>query len=474
MSVVDISVEAILQEAAGVASGPEAYHYFQQEERNKELAARARGLSREQQAELVVKAARRGAGNETAFLTLQPLMSSVLRRNLEFSEAQILELLASLQQWRFGGPLLPVLTAVGRHPLTPSIAAALRRLRSHSRLQSCYADAAEINDRLDEVLGLKNDDDEGFRPFGSWSKQVDVSLRFHPAGQTVKDLLLSGKEIRAATPTKKWRAAAAGLLDRIGRDEFRTLAFGWLALGPDPAPDGTPVAPDETDYQLGLLWSLTDYSDRETCAAVAAFAEQCLKKIPGIGPVAQRPGNACVNVLAGMAGHEALAQLVRLGMRVKYQTAQRLINRALEEAAERAGLSREELEEITVPDFGLDAAGRFSEPIETYRAEFSALDVSLRYRNAEGKLVKSLPSALREEHAAAVKQVRRAAKDVEAMIAAQRLRIERLLISDRTIALATWRRHYLEHPLLSDVTRRLIWRFCGRTPSASRSRANRG
>lgn len=459
MSVIDIGVEAILEEAVGGASGPETFHFFRHEERNKKLAARARDLSREQQAELVVKAACRGAKHETAYVTLQPLMSSVLRRNLEFSEAQVLEILASLEKWQFGGPLLPVLTAVGRRPMTADIAKALRRLRSHSWLQSGYAQAGELNDRLDQLLGLKEEEDEGFRPFGSWSKRVEESLHSNAKAQAIRNLLQSGKDIRGANATKKWRTAAADIVEQIGPQEFRALALGWLALGPDPEPDGLPVVSEEADFQRGLLWALTNYSDREICSAVAAFAEQCLKKIPNFGPVSEKAGNACINVLANMSGDESLGQLARLGIRIKYQTAQRLINRALQEAAERAGLSREELEEITVPDFGLDPAGKVRENIGTYEAEFSTSEPTVQYRNPDGKTVKSLPPTVREEYADAIKRIRRGAKDVDAMLTAQRLRIERLLMADRTITLATWRKHYLEHPLLSVLTRRLIWRF---------------
>ena len=181
--------------------------------------------------------------------------------------------------------------------------------------------------------------------------------------------------------------------------------------------------------------------------------------IPGLGPVSQKAGNACVNVLARMSGSEPLGQLVRLGMRIKYQTAQRLIRKALEEAAERAGLSREELEEITVPDFGLDADGGRSESVGGHRAEFSIRDTTVSFRDPKGKVVKPLPLAVREEYAEALRRIRAAGRDVDKMVIAHRLRIERLFMTDRTIPFETWRTHYLEHPLLHDLTRRLIWRF---------------
>jgi hypothetical protein len=471
MSTIDITVGAILREALDGPRNPPAGQgaenlaaallrmtFFPVEDRCKELAARAKALPPEQQAHLVVEAARQGAQREEVSYILQPLISSVLRRKLEFSEAQILDLLACLQQWRFGGPLLPVLSMIGQHSITPDIAAALGRLRSHPWLHSGYADVREVNQRLDQMLGLRVADNS-FHAAGSWSKRVQESIQGQAAEGPITELLLSGADIRGSAASKKWRLAAKAVIEQAGRDEFRRLALDWLALGPDPAARGFQVESAENDYQRALLWALTDYSDREICAAVAAFAERCLKKIPNLGPVAQKAGNACVNVLAHMPGNEPLGQLVRLGMRIKYQTAQRLIHRALEEAAERAGLSREELEEISVPDLGLDAQGARSESIAGYCAEFNIRQTSVAYRNPQGKVVSALPAAVRKEHSDAVKRIVAAAKDVDKMLLAQRLRIERLLMTERSISLETWRKHYLEHPLLQDLTRRLVWRF---------------
>ena len=204
MSTIDFTVAAIIQEAfndRGASSEPRNFFeliessFRRLNEQNTELAARARNLSPEQQVQLVLEVARKGAQREDASYALQPLISSVLRRKLAFSESRILDLLASLQQWRFGGPLLPVLRMVGRHPITPDTAAALRRLRSHSWLRSGYADVREINQRLDQMLELGVVDDT-FDPAGSWSKHVRQCLCDNPAKQAVTHLLATGKDIR--------------------------------------------------------------------------------------------------------------------------------------------------------------------------------------------------------------------------------------------------------------------------------------
>src|SRR5262249_27923338 len=41
----------------------------------------------------------------------------------------------------------------------------------------------------------------------------------------------------------------------------------------------------------------------------------------------------------------------------------------------------------------------------------------------------------------------------------QRLRLERLFLSERAWPVTTWQERYLDHPLVSGLTKRLIWSF---------------
>jgi hypothetical protein len=50
-------------------------------------------------------------------------------------------------------------------------------------------------------------------------------------------------------------------------------------------------------------------------------------------------------------------------------------------------------------------------------------------------------------------------KEIEGTLSGQAARIERLYLANRAIPFEDWRRHYLEHPLLSALVQRLIWCF---------------
>src|SRR5262249_3311653 len=79
--------------------------------------------------------------------------------------------------------------------------------------------------------------------------------------------------------------------------------------------------------------------------------------------------------------------------------------------------------------------------------------------DADGKPRKSEPAEVKRAYAAELKELKRTAKDIQAMLGAQRLRIERFLMTDRDWSFAEWRERLLDHPLLSFFARRLIWSF---------------
>jgi Domain of unknown function (DUF4132) len=309
-----------------------------------------------------------------------------------------------------------------------------------------------IKARIDDLLHPK----EAGAPFetaGPWSRQVAVEAT--PAWRRV---LEAGHEISGREPARKWREAASARVVAIGREQFRMTALRWLELGPSPGEPNVQTSTRESDYQRGLLWSLTQFADAEMAATVARFAEKCLRKIPSLGAVSQRSGNASVGVLAAMGGPESVAQLARLALRIRYHTARRLVQEALEEAARRQGLSREELEEITVPTFGLDGAGR---RVERCGECFLVLNAGgeLTYERADGAALKSPPEAVKRDFAEDLKEMKQAAKEMAPLLQAHRVRLERLLLTERAIPLETWRSAYVDHPLVGSMARRLIWQF---------------
>jgi hypothetical protein len=85
------------------------------------------------------------------------------------------------------------------------------------------------------------------------------------------------------------------------------------------------------------------------------------------------------------------------------------------------------------------------------------LAAELRFLDADGAPLKTVPAAVRRDHAADLAALKQASKDLKAMAAAQRLRLERLLLDDRAWTQAAWRDRYVHHGLVGVLARRLIW-----------------
>jgi hypothetical protein len=220
------------------------------------------------------------------------------------------------------------------------------------------------------------------------------------------------------------------------------------------------ISSSEAEFQSGFLWFLADQTDERLPALLAGFAESALKKIPMLGAVSQKVGNACVNVLAELPGLLPVSHLSRLSQRVKYDTAQRLIDKALTRAASRAGLSREQLEEMSVPDYGLGLDGTFTERLGDYYVRVSiegTTSAGVAWSDAPGRVLKGVPASVKEHYGAEWKELQKSVKEMEKMLVAHRARIERLLLTQRTLSIKTLTTCYLDQPLLADMARRLIW-----------------
>jgi Domain of unknown function (DUF4132) len=172
-------------------------------------------------------------------------------------------------------------------------------------------------------------------------------------------------------------------------------------------------------------------------------------------------GNAAVYAFSLMPGVEGVGSLTRLKRRLKRPGEIKTVEKAITALAEARGISAGEVEEIGLPDYGLDADGGLEvavgPAIAVLTVEGSALSTS--WLAADRHELSGPPAAVKDGHADALKAFKASAKEIDETLKAQRLRLERLYLDDRTWSLAIWRARYLEHPLVANFTRRLIWSF---------------
>ena len=392
---------------------------------------------------------------------LNRAVGHVLRRKLNFTEDQAVEMLELVSVEHREFPFKGVLKAAQSLPMSPRMVEALRRLRPCITEFLGGGEARDLHARIDNLLHGPAPE-TSLEVHGSWSQTVFQEIAASTKRSSWERIFFHTAELKSGEAPKKWRATARQLVEELGRAAFLEAAKRWLALGASPGRPGVQLSSGEAEYQTGFLWFLAGEPDDRLPGLVANFAEAALKKIPMLGAVSQKVGNACVNVLAELPGLEPISELSRLAQRVKYDTAQRLIEKALDRAAERAGVSREQIEEMSVPDCGLGPDGLLSACFGDYSVRVSieeTTSAAVSWTDQQGKALKSVPAYVKEHHADEWKALQHTIKDMEKMLSAHRTRIERLLLSQRAISTETLRTCYLDHPLLADMSRRLIWQF---------------
>lgn len=372
---------------------------------------------------------------------------------------------ASMVQFYF--PILPLLSVLTRDQLTEETRAELRKLHvllAPSPSGKIDERAKQLRDRVAELmLG------EGERPLeagrGPWSQIVfdELSAKDEITRAGWHALLEHCQALEQAVPSTKWNKRSRELMAAIGETEVFSALLRWIRLGPTPGqPPGARSPIEDSPYQKGAVWCLSLANQRDAAGAIADFGAACLRKVPMLGAVSQKVGFACVQALGAMGSHEAVSQLTRLRSLVKYSVARRLIEKALQQTAERSGLSVDELEDISVGRYGLNPEGVVETTIADFRAVIRLSDdkpVVVAWHNADGKLLKSPPAHIRKEFAKEVRSVASLKSEIEQAHFANRVRLELSFISPRSMPLAHWREYFVDHPLLGFLGRRLIWVF---------------
>ena len=355
---------------------------------------------------------------------------------------------------------MPSLVRLVSTPPAPVEVDALQRLRT-AMAHSGAAGPRKLVGRIDAILA------GGERPLeagGPWSARILIDLDREPDEDRGRwrALVTHLRDSGSAEPSARWTRKLAMHVEAIGRSYVLARALQWLALAPITTAQVPQVPEGDAAFLKGFVWLLAAFDDPAIGPAVADLAERCLKKVPNRGPVCARGGNACIRVLAHLPGHEPVAQLGRLRERVKYVVGRSLVEKALAEAAARAGLTPEALEEIAVPTFGLDRTGTLRQSIGGFVAEARITGshaVSLSWSSPDGRRQKGIPASVRESHPAEIAALKKTIKTIAALLPGQQARLERLLSSERAVPLGDWRARYAEHPLVGEMARRLIWQF---------------
>lgn len=317
-------------------------------------------------------------------------------------------------------------------------------------------------------------------PGEAWSDAVLAELNTDLEGyaDAYRRMLMHASSASGSKPSKKWLKQSETLIDELGEGAFIQAMARWFSLvakprtAPSPRQDwrsgamGDLLITDQNSEILkGLCWFSSVLENDDLARLLGSLAIECYKKIPGIGPRAVKIGNAAVYALGAMPGKAAIGQLAILRIKLKFASAQKLILKALDRVAEREGIPRDQIEEMSVPSYGLDKVGFGEEQLGEYTARLivsssgNTSPCKLVWVNPKGKEVKSVPAAIKEQFPDELKELKASVKDINKMLPVQRDRIDGMFLERRSWDLQTWRQRYLDHPLIGTIGRRLIWVF---------------
>jgi hypothetical protein len=311
--------------------------------------------------------------------------------------------------------------------------------------------------------------------FGQALNEFVRTLEDEPEAKPWMQLLQLCQKATGAQPTAKFQKEAGVAVAAIGAEVVASHVKVWLsALAKLPVQELNRtntygghtytytewhfLSGPNQELAKGLLWTSASLLNPTMLHSVAELAAKCYRKIPEKGQLAASLGNACVWVLA-KGGLPGVAHLSRLHGLVKQANTQTLIGRSIEKAALELGMTPAELEDMAVPDFGLQG-GRAEYTLGDYQAVLALVGGKAEVQwSKAGKPLKSAPTALKNTHGQELLHLKLAQTQAQHTYSTQRDRLDRSYVADRRITWPRFRRYYMKHGLMEKLVRPLIWRI---------------
>jgi hypothetical protein len=239
-------------------------------------------------------------------------------------------------------------------------------------------------------------------------------------------------------------AVVAETCDRLSLARFSLALFEqWLAAG----------APSEDGW---ALTQLTHFGDDEAVRVLAPL-------------VARWPGEnqhhravKGLKVLGAIGSEASLRAINQIAEKAKFAAIKAEAGEQMEAVAANLGLTTEQLGDRLVPDFGLreESALVLDYGPRQFRVGF---DETLKpfVTDMDGKPRKTLPKpGAKDDPLLAEASYKRFAglrKDLRTVAADQVKRLERAMVHGRTWTFAEFEEHFVRHPLVWHLARRLVW-----------------
>ena len=265
---------------------------------------------------------------------------------------------------------------------------------------------------------------------------------------------------KGSSPSATWLKKGQVLLPALA-DDFSIKAAAWLALILADLPkDDIPFSDRNLLTMKGFIWLCRYGKPALIATGLGDMAQFCYGKLYGIGARSSPLANACLSTL-GYLDAQGVMQLSKLRGKVKYDAGLKQIEKALNEAAVRQGISQDDLEELAVPTFDFGMNGK-TFTIDTYRIIVKitgSKHVDTVILNNEMKEIKALPATIKKEYATGLKNLKKDTLAITDALVGQVNRLEASFLRARQWRYDDWQTRFVHHPILGWLGQRLIWVF---------------
>ncbi|HID15351.1 MAG TPA: DUF4132 domain-containing protein, partial [Candidatus Atribacteria bacterium] len=288
-------------------------------------------------------------------------------------------------------------------------------------------------------------------------------------------------------PSKKYLEKAEILIQEIGEFEFINRLRNWMEFATHLKNSKIPIHYDfghenhiyETASYLsrqnillfkGMIWMAHLFGDR-LLNEVRDLAIRAYKKIPNQGPASAAIGNACLFVLGSVEDMNGLSYLMQIqGSKLNTKT-KKVVQNYLKKASDRLGIPIAELEEMSVPEYGLvDGKAEFEFDDYTLALEIHGIGKSkLTWFKPNGSIQKSTPSFVTKDLSFSEKyaQIKQSNVQIRKQLTLQRNILDRGYIENRKWNYAHFEKYFFNHGIVGFLTKRLIWQFQSGTKVAN-------
>ncbi len=276
-----------------------------------------------------------------------------------------------------------------------------------------------------------------------------------------------------SSPAKSWLQKTEPFLNAVGKEVFAMRLSEWLAftgvLLQALHKEGNSYMGArhnflrDVNHNLlkNLIWCAGLVNDTALSSSLDNYASWAYKKKPGTGPLSAKTATACMVAFSMLSFKEAVTRLMKFRNRTTNNTMINSIDKIIAAVAQKHGYAKDLVEEIGVMDFGLNISGSktmlFGNVSCIVQLDKANNVIANWYK--EGKPLKTVPAAVKSEHATAYKELKKELTELAAQVQVQKARIEGYYLQKRQWTYPDWKENYCNHPLVGAVASKLIWCF---------------